>query len=578
MMLKPNNYLLIAIMMLIFTGVCAQHYPTNYFISPMDTPIYLSAPFGSLRENHFHSGMDIRTYEKEGLPIYAVADGYISRIKVSSGGYGKAVYIDHPNGFTSVYGHLLRYEGATAKHIKSVHYKEQKFEIDNFPAKNLINVKKGEIIGWSGNSGGSTGPHLHFEIRDTKLEEPINPQLLGITTIDLFEPTLKRLVVYNLENNKPIVQHNLNITERNSIKTDSGNVLLDTLLISKGAAGFGIEAYDYLVNENKTYSIYCADFFVDQIKRFSFRMDRVNFSETRFINAHIDYDLYKRDGYRIQKCFLDDGNKAQIYTYIRNKGKVIFSDTLVHTVHFCVGDFDGRSHTFYARVKATLPKPLTESSCNDLVWYPNSKNNYAIDALKITIPEGALYDTLNPCVLVSKPNVKGMLSAVYQIHTPNTPLHKSITISIDIDTVNIPSSKMLLANYKKDNSISASGGEYKNGKVVHQTSNFGTYCVIADTTAPVIKLMNLNKKNECSDSTKLLIKITDNMSGIGTYNGYINGSWLLLDYDAKNDILQYDFDENTIFNQKQDLQIFVTDKKGNTTTWKGNVIFKKVIN
>lgn len=574
---KRFSYLLLftSIVLMNISNGRAQHYPINYFVPPMDTPLYLSAPFGSLRDNHFHSGMDIRTYEKEGLPIYAVADGYVSRIKVSAYGYGKAVYIDHPNGFTSVYGHLLKYEGAIAKHIKTVHYQEQKFEIDNFPAKNLIPVKKGEIIGWSGNSGGSTGPHLHFEIRDTKLEEPINPQLFGIPGVDLFEPTLKRLVIYNLENNRPIVQHNINITERNSIKTDSGNVLLDTLYVAKGATGFGIEAYDYLVNETKTYSIYCADFFMDRIKRFSFRMDRLNFSETKYINTHIDYDLYKRDGYRIQKCFLDDGNKAQIYPYIRNKGKVILDDTLIHTVSFCVGDFDGRSHTFYARVKASLLIPSAETPCNDVVWYPNSKNLFTTDALKITIPEGALYDTLNPCVLASKPNVKGLLSTAYQIHTPNTPLHKSITISIDVDTANIPSSKMLLATLKKDNSLSASGGEYKNGKVVHQTSNFGTYCVIADTTAPIIKLLNLNKKNECADTTKLIIKTTDNMIGIGTYNGYLNGSWILLDYDAKNDILQYDFDEKTIFNQKQELQIVVSDKKENTTTWKGDVFFKK---
>ncbi len=318
---KRFSYLLLfaSIILINISNGQAQHYPIDYFVPPMDTPLYLSAPFGSLRDNHFHSGMDIRTYEKEGLPIYAVADGYVSRIKVSAYGYGKAVYIDHPNGFTSVYGHLLKYEGAIAKHIKAIHYQEQKFEIDNFPAKKTIPIKKGEIIGWSGNSGGSTGPHLHFESRDTKLEEPINPQLFGIPGVDFFEPTLKRLVVYSLENNRPVIQINLNINTKNSIKTDSGVVLLDTLLVAKGLTGFGIEAYDYLVNENKTYSIYCADFFMNQTKRFSFRMDRVNFSETKYINTHIDYDLYKRDGYRIQKCFLDDGNKAQIYPYMRNK-------------------------------------------------------------------------------------------------------------------------------------------------------------------------------------------------------------------------------------------------------------------
>lgn len=575
MLLQKKIYLLFIALLVGIMNVQAQHYPVNYFSTPMDTPLYLSAPFGSLRDNHFHSGMDIRTFEKEGLPVYAVADGYVSRIKVSAVGYGKAVYINHPNGYTSVYAHLLKYEGTIASYIKSIHYLEQKFELDNFPNKDLIKIKKGEIIGWSGNSGGSTGPHLHFEIRDTKQEESINPQLFGIPGVDLFNPTLKRLVVYALNNNHPVVQHNIAINENNSIKTDSGTLLLDTLIIAKGPTGFGIEAYDYLMNENKTYSIYCTDFFFNQIKRFSYRIDRVNFAETKYINTHIDYDLYKRDGYRIQKCFLDDGNKAQVYPYMRNKGKVLIDDTLTHTVHFCVGDFDGRSHTFYAKVRSNNKTAYSETPCNDLVWYPNSKQIYKRDGITISIPEGALYDTLNPCVIVTKPNIKGILSAAYQIHTPNTPLHKSIGISIDTDTARIPSSKLLLASIKKDGSLSSVGGDYKQGKVTSLTSNFGTFVIIADTISPTIKVIGLSAKNELSDTTKLLIKTTDNISGISTYNAYLNNTWILLDYDAKNEILQYEFDNKTIFNQKQELNIIVIDKKGNKTTWKSDVIFKK---
>lgn len=575
MLLHKKIYLLFIALLVGIMNVQAQHYPVNYFITPMDTPLYLSAPFGSLRDNHFHSGMDIRTFEKEGLPVYAVADGYVSRIKVSAVGYGKAVYINHPNGYTSVYAHLLKYEGAIANHIKSIHYLEQKFELDNFPTKDLIKIKKGEIIGWSGNSGGSTGPHLHFEIRDTKREESINPQLFGIPGVDLFKPTLKRLVIYALNNNRPVVQHNIAINDNNTIKTDSGTLLLDTLIIAKGPTGFGIEAYDYLMNENKTYSIYCTDFFFNQIKRFSYRIDRVNFAETKYINTHIDYDLYKRDGYRIQKCFLDDGNKAQVYPYMRNKGKVLIDDTLTHTVHFCVGDFDGRSHTFYAKVRSNNKPSYSETPCNNLVWYPNSKQIYKRDGITISIPEGALYDTLNPCVIVTKPNIKGILSAAYQIHTPNTPLHKSIGIAIDTDTASIPSSKLLLASIKKDGSLSSIGGEYKQGKVTSLTSNFGTFVIIADTNSPTIKVLELSTKNELSDTTKLLIKTTDNISGISTYNAFINNSWILLDYDAKNDLLQYEFDNKTIYNQKQELHIIVIDKKGNTATWKSDVIFKK---
>jgi hypothetical protein len=260
---------------------------------------------------------------------------------------------------------------------------------------------------------------------------------------------------------------------------------------------------------------------------------------------------------------------------MRNKGKVLFGDTLTHTVHFCVGDFDGRSYTFYAKVRSNNKIAYNETPCNDLIWYPNGKHLFKRDGITISIPEGALYDTLNPCVIVTKPNLTGILSAAYQIHTPNTPLHKSIGIAIDTDTATIASSKLLLAAIKNDGSLISVGGDYNQGKVTSFISNFGTYVIIADTISPTIKVLGLSTKNELSDTTKLLIKTNDNMSGINTYNAYINNNWILLDYDAKNEILQYDFDNKTTFNKKQELHIIVVDKKGNKTTWKSDVIFKK---
>jgi murein DD-endopeptidase MepM/ murein hydrolase activator NlpD len=177
-------------------GVAQNVYIQDYFVSPMDSPLYLSAPFGSLRDNHFHSGMDIRTNEKEGLPVYAIADGYVARIKYSPFGYGKAIYINHPNGYTSVYGHLQNANGTIAKYIKKYQYEMSSFDFDHFPGKDKLKVKKGDTIGWSGNSGGSTGPHLHFEIRNTQTEEIINPQLFGIPVVDAENPAIQRFYVY----------------------------------------------------------------------------------------------------------------------------------------------------------------------------------------------------------------------------------------------------------------------------------------------------------------------------------------------------------------------------------------------
>lgn len=557
-----------ATILLFIASVCsAQPYPTDYFRAPMDTPLYLSAPFGSLRDNHFHSGMDIRTYEKEGLPIYAIADGYVVRIKISPGGYGKAVYINHPNGYTSVYGHLQKFEGKLASYIKNYQYQIKRFDFDHFPEVEKILVKKGEIIGYSGNSGTSSGPHLHFEIRDTKSEEPINPLLFGITAVDSLPPFINRVVFYDLSPNRPLLLSSETISKKNTLITDSGWVLLDTVKLNTTHVGIGIETYDYLTNKNKEYSVYCADLFADGKKQFSYRMDRINFADTKYINAHIDYEVYKNFGYRINKCFLDDGNNINIYPYMRNKGNLSIEVGQYKVVQFCAGDIYGQTFTLYVVMYCNAASNYTETPCNQVTWYPNKNNQLNTSSIQLTVPKGALYDTLYPCLNFDLASVKKGLSPVFQIHQPSTPIHVPITISIKPDSV-LYTNKLLLGLVNEQGTIKPAGGDFLNGWVTHKTSTFGSYVVIADSIAPQVKILHLNKRNELTDTTKINIKVDDLMSGIDTYQGYLNGKWILLEYDPKNDLLTYFFDEQTLFNQKQELQLIVTDKKGNSTTLK----------
>lgn len=572
-MIKQLHRLAGLLLYLTFSTICvAQTYPTGYFMAPMDTPIYLSAPFGSLRENHFHSGMDIRTYEKEGLPVYAVADGYISRIKISPVGYGKAVYIDHPNGYTSVYGHLLKFEGELAAYIKTYQYSIQRFDFDHFPDKQKIKVKKGQLIGYSGNTGGSSGPHLHFEIRDTKSEEPINPLLFGIPAVDSLPPFINRVIVYQLNENRPHAIAQVTIPLKRPLLTDSGWVLTDTIAVCSGKIGVGIETYDHLVNKTKEYSVYCADLFANGRKQFSYRLDRINFADSRYINAHIDYETYKQDGYRINKCFLDDGNRIAIYPYMRNRGYLLIEKDSCLYLRFCVGDVYGNTYTLHALLKASLPEIKHESLCNDLVWYPQTNNTFKTKQLLVHVPTGALYDTLFPCINQDVFKGKHLLSSAQQVHQFTSPLQKSITISIKPDSVPY-TNKLLLANVTREGTIKAAGGSYEKGWVTLQTSTFGTYAVVADSVAPTIKLTNLNKRGEVTDSS-LFIRAEDALSGIETYTATLNGNWILLEFDPKNDLLRYDTDEKTIWNQKQELVLTVTDKKNNTTILKQSIIFK----
>lgn len=551
----------------------AQPFPSQDFISPMDTPLYLSAPFGSLRENHFHSGMDIRTYEKEGLPVYAVADGYVSRIKVASGGYGKAIYVDHPNGYTSVYAHLQRYEGEAAAYIKRYQYEHETAEFDHFPGRGRIPVKQGQLIGWSGNSGSSTGPHLHFEIRHTRSEEPMNPQLFGIAAVDLFGPFLKSIAVYDLNGNTSRLVGNLPVTTQNTFITDSGTLLNDTLKVPYGMIGIGMDASDYLVNENKEYSIYSSDLYYDGTKRFSFRLDRTSFEYTRCVNVHIDYAWYKKTGDRIQKCFLEDGNLMPVYPYMRNKGKLAVTDTLPHLVKLRIGDFAGNAFVFYAVLQATQQQAPQEKPCNNQTLYPLKTNLIKDAGMQAQIPAGILYDTVFICTSPSSVR-KGMLSPVFRIHEPLTPLHKSMTVSIKLDSF-YRKNTLLLAYVNDNGTFRSAGGEYKNGWVSARASQFGNYAVVADSVSPEISLLNVGRNGTCKDTFSLRIRITDNFSGIDAYKVTINGKWVLAEYDAKSNLLTYEFDDNTLFNIKQNLTVIVADNKQNTTTLQQEITFIK---
>jgi murein DD-endopeptidase MepM/ murein hydrolase activator NlpD len=554
----------------------AQYYPQGYFQSPMDTPLYLSAPFGSLRDNHFHSGMDIRTYEKEGLPVYAVADGYVSRIKYSPIGYGKALYIDHPNGYTSVYGHLQDAGGEIAAYIKKYQYEIEHFDFDHFPGRDKIKVKKGQIIGWSGNSGGSTGPHLHFEIRDTKTEEVINPQLFGVYGVDLYEPSIKKILAYNLEENRPVLLKEITINRNTTmVAFDSIYTYKDTLLLNGSTIGFGAEANDYLTNATTEYSIYSLELFIDGKKRHSYKLDRFSFDDSRCINVHIDYERYKEDKIRYQKCFKDDGNRIGIYNYVRNKGKFNMLDTAVHTAILNAYDFNGKVASvrlYFRRDAKNVLLPGKALNCFTSVFYPGRQNMYKTKEVEITIPGKALYDTL---ILCYKPigKEKYAYSATHQVQDVNTPLNSSLTISIKPEGISEANKdKLLIGSLYPSGFLQSVGGGFENGWVTARTSTFGNFLIVADSTAPVIKTIGITLSGEVKDTSGIRFSIEDNFSGIASYKATINGKWILMEYDAKNNELIYRFDSNTIRSIPVKFALMVIDKKNNVANFQKDLL------
>ncbi len=538
-----------------------KQYPQNYFRSPVGIPIHLSASFGELRPSHFHSGIDIRTQGQIEKNIYAIADGYISRISVSPFGYGKALYITHPNGYVSVYAHLNSFAGKTADYTKDIQHKTRRFGINTYLPEGRIPVKKGQLIALSGNTGGSGGPHLHFEIRDAETEEPINPMLFNFKIKDDLAPNIMDIFIFPLDKKSSINGKNemkqLKASGANGkFKVNAGNIKLN------GKIGFGIRTRDKINKSSFKFGVYSIELQVDKKTIYFHTLERFSFDETLYINSLMDYQIYRNDKMKVQRCFVQPNNKLSIYNHVLNKGIVNFKDDKEHTVQFIVKDTYGNTSKIEFRVKSTSKVTKPKKEVTKHLMYYEGKNYFENKEIKISIPNNALYDNID-FQYNMMPKNKQTFSKIHQVHRSTTPLHRKINIEIKSDKLpDYLYDKALIGRLKRGGKFSAVGGLYENGFVTVSTRHFGTFAVVVDTIAPKILPLNIQKNNIVSDKNKIKFKITDELSGIQYYHGYIDGNWVLFEYDAKKDLLFHVLD-NKIKKGKHKLMLKVADAKNN---------------
>lgn len=538
-----------------------ENHPKDYFVSPLEVPLHLSGSFGELRNNHFHSGLDFKTQQKEGLRVLASADGYVSRIKVSPWGYGKAIYITHPNGYTSVYAHLQKYAPKIEEYVKRGQYIKKSFEIEFFPNASELKVKQGQLIAFSGNSGGSGGPHLHFEIRDSKTENIINPLYFGFDKLitDTKKPVINNVYVYPLSENSHANNSEKATAVTLSLQKD-GNYLAQTVL-ADGKIGFGINTYDtFNYNYNKN-GIYKIETFLNGTPEFGITFNEFAFAESRYINAYIDYEKLSKQKKRVQKVFIENKYPLSLISSNKKTGIIDITQNVSYTYKIKVSDYHSNKTEIIIPVKHTtdLPKIKKAKAKTGYVLKSKVENLYEKDHVSVYVAPNTFYQDFDLEFDVN--------NGILTFADDTVPVHKNYTITFkDTDIPSNLRSKTYIAslegNSKKYNKTYVSGGSFKT-----YTRNTGKFALAQDTIAPTVKPVNFTQGKWISNEKDLRVMIDDKDSGINTYNAYLNETWILMEYDYKKKLLVHDFADGKVGEGKNDLRLIVTDNVGNATTF-----------
>ena len=541
--------------------IFSQDYPQDYFQSPLDIPLDLSGSFGELRSNHFHSGLDFKTKGVEGLPVYATGDGYISRIKISTFGYGKAIYITHPNGYTSVYGHLQKANGAIESFIKARQYKEQSYEVEMYLYPTELPVKKGDVIAFTGNTGGSGGPHLHFEFRNTKSEEILNPMHFGFKKIikDERKPVIQGLVAYPLDsttvNNS---QKPINI----SFSKQADGTCLGVKVKADGKVAFGINAYDFCTNAYNKNGLYKVKAYLNGVLQYQYGFDGFAFDESRYINNFIDYERFHLMGQRVQKLFQISDYPLSIVAGNKKDGIIKVQPGTNYTYRVELYDFHGNKVELVIPIEFAYQEAKIEKTLQKTPYFVKAKNEAIFEKnnVSVQIPENAFYSNFYLNFDVS--------NDILTLHDDSVPVHKNITITFN-DVQGLSEEQLAktyiatLDGYKLDYNKT-----YRKGNTFSiKTKTLGKYKIAQDTTPPRIYNVNFVEGKTLSTQKTISVSVTDLQSDINTYNGYLNGKWILLEYDYKTKKLIHNLDDKIYVEGRNDLKIVVTDNLQNSTTF-----------
>ncbi len=564
-----KNILFLPFLLFHFLLFAQEDYPTNYFRSPLDIPLSVSGTFGELRSNHFHAGIDLKTNRRTGLPVYATAEGYVSRIKVSVWGYGKVIYIKHPNGYSTVYAHLSKFGKGIEDYVKRIQYSKKSYETGNiYPKEGEILVEKGQVIGYSGRTGGFVAPHLHYEIRDKQNKSIINPLLFGLKVKDSIAPTIKKLMAYPIGSNSRI-----NRTNKNQIlplRKEANNEYITNRISAFGKISFGVNVFDRLGKELNKNGVYSIEMYVNGKRHYYHKLETFSFAESKYINLLIDYNHYAKHKSKIQKTFKEESNKLSIYKGLVDDGVIEIKEGMNYLVKVVIKDFKGNTSSIKIPIVGMKSNSIIQSQIDTTDYKINKSqfHKFTQNGISIAFPKNTFYKDVYLDFTTN-----GTLA---NIHKPTLPLDKSFTITFD-STLYSKSDvdHIYIANINNEKYPSYQKTRKKEDKIFTTTKTLGKYTLLIDNQLPKIYSCNFKNNDWISNYRYLTIKISDSQSGIKSYDGFIDDQWILMEYDVKLKKLTYDFNDKKLVGSKHIFKLVVSDNVGNTNIYESTFYRKQ---
>ncbi len=527
----------------------------------MNIPIQLSGNFGELRTNHFHMGLDIRTNQRENLPVYAAAEGYISRVKIERYGYGRAIYINHPNGYTTLYAHLNDFYNDLNEYVKEVQYNTEQWEQYLELPAGKFPVKKGQFIASSGNTGGSQGPHLHFEIRETSTDKNINPLNFKLNIPDHVRPIIYGLYYYDRRfSTYEAAPKRIRLKAAGATLTS-----IDTVVrVSSPVISLGLSAEDKTDRSFK-FGIYQAELWMDDTLQNAFRMDDFSYDDSRYINANIDYRTRYRGGPYIQHLSILPGNKSPVYLK-HTPGLLRLDDGEIHVINLVIKDVSGNASAIKFRVRY-VPSLAQNTPTPDSNQVLSPGKSYILQkpGLEVRFSDNAFYDTVRFRYVAQQPQSGGtVVSAVHALHNFTVPVHDSFTVRIQ-PLVDFPEQfrdrvVMQLVNERKK---VATKGSWKNNWMEAKYWDFGKVQLIIDTVPPVIRPVGWKNGSNLSKARSITFAAADNAGELSGFRAELDGKWLM--FSRKSDYFIHRFDKRTSPGSHE-LLVTIKDEAGNVTS------------